>query len=207
MYAAGLLGGIVACFLMRIAGRRTLYIYGCFGCAIALLAAGIVGTLPESRAVSWAVGSLIVLNVFIYDSTIGPVCYSLVAEIPATRLRAKTVGLGRVMYNVVTVVISVLLPKMLNPTAWDLKGRSCYLFAILSFLCTVWCYFRLPEPKGLTYMELDILFEKRADARKFKRFQSKLANSGYFYLNENGAVGPDEQWSESYRAHKVGHIS
>ena len=28
-------------------------------------------------------------------------------------------------------------------------------------------YFRLPEPKGRTYGGLDILFEKKASARKF----------------------------------------
>jgi hypothetical protein len=31
-------------------------------------------------------------------------------------------------------------------------------------------------------MELDILFEKRAPARDFKRIQTKLANAGYFDL-------------------------
>ena len=29
------------------------------------------------------------------------------------------------------------------------------------------CLFRLPEPKGRTYGELDILFEKRVPARQF----------------------------------------
>ena len=31
----------------------------------------------------------------------------------------------------------------------------------------MWVYFRLPEPKGRTYGELDILFEQRVSARKF----------------------------------------
>lgn len=32
----------------------------------------------------------------------------------------------------------------------------------------VWAYFRLPEMKGRTYRELDILFERGVPARKFK---------------------------------------
>jgi SP family general alpha glucoside:H+ symporter-like MFS transporter len=32
----------------------------------------------------------------------------------------------------------------------------------------IWTYFRLPEPKGRTYGELDILFERKVAARKFK---------------------------------------
>ena len=35
-------------------------------------------------------------------------------------------------------------------------------------LCAVWTYFRVPEPKGRTYAEMDLLFESRVSARKFK---------------------------------------
>ena len=31
----------------------------------------------------------------------------------------------------------------------------------------IWTYFRLPECKGRTYRELDILFERRVPAKKF----------------------------------------
>ena len=33
----------------------------------------------------------------------------------------------------------------------------------------MWKYFCLPEPKGRTYGELDILFEKKVSARKFAK--------------------------------------
>lgn len=32
----------------------------------------------------------------------------------------------------------------------------------------VWAYFRLPETKGRSFRELDILFERRVPSRKFK---------------------------------------
>jgi SP family general alpha glucoside:H+ symporter-like MFS transporter len=38
----------------------------------------------------------------------------------------------------------------------------------MCFLCLAWTYFRLPEPKGRTYGEIDILFERRVPARKFR---------------------------------------
>jgi hypothetical protein len=70
---------------------------------------------------------------------------------------------------------------MLNPTAWDWKGKTCYLWAGTCLVMLVWSYFRLPEPKGLTYMELDILFEKRAKTRKFRELQVNLASTGKGY--------------------------
>lgn len=32
----------------------------------------------------------------------------------------------------------------------------------------IWCWFRLPETKGRTFGEIDILFENKISARKFK---------------------------------------
>ena len=34
-------------------------------------------------------------------------------------------------------------------------------------MCIIYTYFRLPEPRGRTFAELDVLFEKGVSARKF----------------------------------------
>ncbi|KAG9563139.1 hypothetical protein KCU71_g7449, partial [Aureobasidium melanogenum] len=56
--------------------------------------------------------------------TVGPVCYSLVAEISSPRLRNKTVVLARNLYNVTGVVANVLTPHMLNPDAWKWDAKA-----------------------------------------------------------------------------------
>jgi hypothetical protein len=38
----------------------------------------------------------------------------------------------------------------------------------ITLLCIVWCIFRLPESKDRTYAELNVLFEHRVPAWKFK---------------------------------------
>ena len=35
----------------------------------------------------------------------------------------------------------------------------------------VWTYFRLPEPKGLTYAKLDVLFKSHVSARKSRKVE------------------------------------
>lgn len=192
MYSGAILAGILAWVGMRKIGRRTLYLWGLAGSFVILIATGIVGTLPQTNSTSWALGSMIIVLTAVYDFTVGPVCYVLVAEIPSTRLRVKTVVLARVAYNIVGIVTNIITPRMLNPAAWDWKGKSCFLFAGTTFVCLVWCWFRLPEPFGLTYMELDILFEKKAKARKFKQFQVNLAKTGYFSLTQ--PVRSDSVW-------------
>jgi SP family general alpha glucoside:H+ symporter-like MFS transporter len=100
--------------------------------------------------------------------TVGPVCYSLVAEIPSTRLKTKSIVLARNVYNVMGIVNGVIVPYMLNPTAWNWKGKAGFFWAGMCALCLLWTYFRLPEPKGRTYGEMDILFERSISARKFR---------------------------------------
>jgi MFS transporter, SP family, general alpha glucoside:H+ symporter len=37
----------------------------------------------------------------------------------------------------------------------------------MCFLCIIYTYFRVPEPTGRSFAELDVLFEKGVSARKF----------------------------------------
>jgi MFS transporter, SP family, general alpha glucoside:H+ symporter len=194
MYGLAIIAGGFAWIWMHHFPRRTLYIAGCAMCFSIMLITGVVGCLKESTAQSWAVGSLIILFTVVYDSTIGPVCYALVAEIPSTRLRVKTVVLARVSYNISSLASNVVMPHMLNPTALGWKSKVCFVWAGTCGLCWIWCYYRLPEPKGLTYMELDILFEKRAAARQFRRFQVNLAETGYFSLCTSDKTRGPQGW-------------
>ena len=57
---------------------------------------------------------------------------------------------------------------MLSPTDWNLGAKGAFIFAATGALCTVWCIFRLPETKHRSYSELDVLFERRVPAWRFK---------------------------------------
>lgn len=102
-YAMGAIGTIGSWFLMKRVGRRTLYIVGLAIMCTLLVVVGGLGTMdPENESASWGIGSLLLIYTFIYDITVGPVCYSLVSEIPSTRLKIKTVVLARNFYNMVS---------------------------------------------------------------------------------------------------------
>lgn len=168
-YALGAIGTIASWFLVRWAGRRTLYVWGLAVMFSFLLIIGLVGIEPSSnKSASWAIGSMLLAYTFIYDLTIGPVCYSLVAEISSTRLKAKSIVLARNFYNIACIINNIIAPRMINPTAWNWGAKSGLFWAGMCFLCLAWTYFRLPEPKGRTYGEIDILFERHVPARKFR---------------------------------------
>ncbi|EQK98556.1 maltose permease [Ophiocordyceps sinensis CO18] len=169
-YAINMVGVLGAWGLMTLGvGHRSLYLYGLCGLCAMLLILGFLGLVPEAHRTeaSLATGSVMIVWALIYQLTVGTVCYSLVSELSSRRLQIKTVVLGRNLYNTVGIVTGVLTPYMLNPSAWDWSNFAGFFWAGICFLCIIYTYFRLPEPRGRTFAELDVLFEKRVSARKF----------------------------------------
>ncbi|KXL43345.1 hypothetical protein M433DRAFT_70359 [Acidomyces richmondensis BFW] len=171
-YAINMVGVFGAWGLMTLGiGRRSLYLYGLCGLFSMLFIMGFLGLVPKSHKneAGLATGSIMIVWALFYQLTVGTVCYSLVAELSTRRLQIKTVVLGRNLYNIVGIITSVLTPYMLNPTAWNWGNYTGFFWAGLAFLCIVYTYFRVPEPKDRTFAELDLLFERKVSARNFAK--------------------------------------
>lgn len=182
--AMGFVGTITSWFLMPHFGRRTIYLWGQIIMFIVLMVIGALGIPTQSIGISWGSGALILILTFVYDISVGPVCYSLVAEIPSTRLRIKTVVLARNVYNVFGIIIGIIQPQFMNPTALNWRGKTCFFWGGLNLCGLVWTYFRLPEPKGLTYGMLStphgryaLLTLVQPNLTSYSRTKSQLANS------------------------------
>jgi len=173
-YGINMAGVFGAWFLMKCGvGRRSLYLYGLCGLCAMLFTMGFLGLVPASKreAGAMATGVMMLVWALFYQLTVGTVCYSLVAELSTRRLAIKTVVLGRNLYNVVGILTGVLTPYMLNPGEWNWGNYTGFFWAGSCFLSIVYVYFRLPEPRGRSFAELDMLFEKRIPARKFASTQ------------------------------------
>ncbi|EXK28038.1 hypothetical protein FOMG_15499 [Fusarium oxysporum f. sp. melonis 26406] len=167
-FALGFIGTVLSWPLMARVGRRKIYVWGLFLLTVILFVTGCLGIPPKAASRSWAIGSLLLVYTFTYDITVGPVCYSLVAELPSSRLRQRTIVLARNAYNIVGVAYTNIIGLYsLNPTAWNWGAKSAFFWAGNCALCFVWAYFRLPEPKDRSYAELDMLFDQGVSARKF----------------------------------------
>lgn len=167
-YGLAAIGVFIAWGLMPRVGRRTLYLLGLAMSCLLLLITGFLGVAPRSNtAIPWVVGTMLLVLIFVYDLSIGPVCYCLVAEIPSVRLRSKTIVLARNAYNICGIIVNILAPRMVVKSAWNWGAKTGFFWAGSCFLCIVWTFFRLPEPKGRTFAELDVLFERRVGARDF----------------------------------------
>jgi SP family general alpha glucoside:H+ symporter-like MFS transporter len=68
-----------------------------------------------------AIGILLVISTLANMTTIGPVCYPIVAETPSGRLRYKTITIGRFVYNITGIFSNSVTPRMISATGKSLQ--------------------------------------------------------------------------------------
>ena len=169
MTGLNILGTVCSWFVMARVGRRTLYIYGLVLMILTGAIVGFVAIPGMTPASAWATGGLMIINNFVFFVTLGPVCYTVVAEMPTVRLRSKSIAVSRSAYLIAGIGGNFLNPAMINPTGWDLRGLAGFVWAGLAFISLVWVFFRLPETKDRTVAEIDKLFEDKVPTRRFAK--------------------------------------
>lgn len=166
--ALGFVGTCLSWPLMSFFGRRTIYNTGMLVMTILLFIIGFLDFGHSHSGAVWAQASLMDIWTFTYQMTVGPICFVIISEISATRLRSRTIAITTAVQAVASVVFTVAMPYMLNSDQGNWRGKAGYLFGGISLACLIWCWLRIPESRGRTFEELDILFERKVPARKFK---------------------------------------
>ncbi|KAK2786148.1 hypothetical protein FQN53_006910 [Emmonsiellopsis sp. PD_33] len=182
-------GTIISWIFLRLFGRRTLYLWGLGLLSAILFAVGFTSVgagNSNSSAANYAQAGLVLAWLGVYYLTVGPICYAVISEVSSTRLRNKSVCLSRIVYYVAQIVCNSINPVMLNPTAGNWRGKTALFWGGCSFVFFVWTFFRLPETKGKTYEELDILFARRVRTREFAKYRVDA------YVEGEGAITKED---------------
>ncbi|KAJ9633627.1 hypothetical protein H2204_006833 [Knufia peltigerae] len=150
-------------------GRRTIYVWGSFiNCAF-LVALGIAGSINGGKPATQATASLGLIVSVLFCLGPAPASWVIIGETSSIRLRPLTTGVGRGAYYAVNIPCIFLSSYMLNPDQGNLGGKCGYVWAGTAFVCTVMAWIWIPEMKHRSYREIDILFKRRVQARKWKR--------------------------------------
>lgn len=94
------------------------------------------------------------------------------AEMPASRLRAKTLGIGFGVNAFMTWVFALCVPYMFNADQGNLGGKIGFVFFGFCIIGFVLSYLEIPETKDITYATINHLFQTGTPARKFKNLAS-----------------------------------
>lgn len=170
--ALALVATLVSWFaFMPYFGRRTIYLWGMAAMATIMITIGILNIHAGNYTVGIAQSALCLVWTFFYQASVGQLGWALPAEVGSSRLRQKTVCLARNAYYIVNVVAGVLEPYFMNPTAWDLKGYTGFIWGATALGTLAWVFFRLPETRGRTVEGIDVLFARGVPTRQFATYQ------------------------------------
>ncbi|KIM98710.1 hypothetical protein OIDMADRAFT_181961 [Oidiodendron maius Zn] len=168
--ALGFVGTCLSWLLISKFGRRTIYNSGMALMTLLLFIIGFLDLGHSHSGAIWAQATLMDIWTFIYQMTVGPICFVIISEISATRLRGKTIAITTAVQAAASVIFTVAMPYMLNSDEANWRGKAGFLFGAVSLICLIWCWYRIPESRGRTFEELDILFEKKVPARHFANY-------------------------------------
>lgn len=112
---------------------------------------------------------LTILNrAIVYQLTIGAVGFAIASEISTLPLRPAAQTVILVTQLVVGWLIGFISPYMINPDAGNLGAKVGFVFFGMGVPLCVLFWFYIPETKGLSFDELDYLFNNRTNCRRFQ---------------------------------------
>ncbi|KAJ7733062.1 putative maltose porter [Mycena maculata] len=150
-------------------GRRPIYLWGTAFNVVMLVALGIAASVGTSKSANYAQACFGLIASVMFTFAAAPVSWCIIAETSAIRLRPLTTGIGRASYYIIEIPCIFLGSYMLNPTGGNLGGKCGYVWGGTALATLITAYFCLPEMKGRSYREIDIMFTRRIPARQFEK--------------------------------------
>ena len=174
LLAVGFVGTCLAWPLIASFGRRTIYTYGLLVLTMIVLLIGALDVIPDyttNAGIPWAQSSMMVVYNFFYDLTIGPLCFVIICETSSAKLRDQTIAFSTAVNALINIACAVGIPYGLNPDSGNLRGKLCFVFLGTAIPCLVWCFLALPETKGRTFEELDLMFQRKVPTKQFRTYK------------------------------------
>lgn len=164
--SCGVVSAIMNVFAMLRFNYRTLMFFGVSVCLAMYLAMGIAGTMARTPATLTVIGVAVAFPSLSYGPAVGA-SMSVAGEVSSIKLRAKSLALGQAFSSIMSTIWQIILPYLFNRDQADMGGNLGWIFFGMAAIYFVVLYFDVPDTKGRTYQELDLMFEKGVPARQF----------------------------------------
>lgn len=148
---------LVAILLIDKLGRKPLLYISTIGMTVCLFSLGVGLSVLGKGPIGIAFAILSVCgNVAFFSVGIGPVCWVLTSEIFPLRLRAQASALGAVGNRVCSGLIAMSFLSVSDAISF---GGTFFIFSAISALSVVFVYKLVPETKGKSLEQIELLFE------------------------------------------------
>ncbi|CAN0914994.1 Probable polyol transporter 4 [Linum grandiflorum] len=150
---------MVAILLIDKLGRKPLLYVSTIGMTICLFSLGVtLTTLAGGSGSDVGIGLVILFvcaNVAFFSVGIGPVCWVVTSEIFPLRLRAQAAALGAVGNRVCSGLVAM---SFLSVSKAISVGGTFFVFSAISALSVAFVYGLVPETKGKSLEEIEVMF-------------------------------------------------
>ncbi|GAA5837734.1 hypothetical protein JCM3766R1_000568 [Sporobolomyces carnicolor] len=170
-------------FLVDRAGRRPLLLYGALGMIVChFIVAGVgSGVSSDNDAGQKVLVAFVCIFIAFFAATWGPLAWVVTGEIYPTATRAKQMSMSTASNWLWNFGIGYATPYMVDdvPGSAGLGSRVFFVWGSASVLCFLFVFFFVPETKGLSLEQVDILYRKSSILGSNKVRKEILANNVY----------------------------
>ncbi|KFY06616.1 hypothetical protein V492_07907 [Pseudogymnoascus sp. VKM F-4246] len=153
-------------FFTDVIGRRTLWLVGVSGNAVAMAVIGAL-SFDTSRAGLWAISVLMNVLISFQIYTCVSTSWTMAPELSSYRLRQHTQSFGYIIQALSSWFFQFIVPYMYNIDSGNLGAKTGFVFAGTSVLLFAVSWFVVPETSGLAVEEIDAAYIDRVSPRKF----------------------------------------
>lgn len=167
LYFTNMMASVFAFYFADRIGRRPLMLSA--ACVMGACMYTVAGITSSHTSAAGQKGALAALFIWQFAQAIGwAACVWIVtAEVPTTELRERTVTIATVAGFCVSVIVTYVNPYMQDAGYGNLGGKVGFVYGSFSIVAVVWTFFLLPEMKGRSLEELDLMFEGKISALRF----------------------------------------
>ncbi|KAI5123528.1 hypothetical protein M0805_006688 [Coniferiporia weirii] len=143
-------------------GRRRLLLIGAVGMCVCEYIVAIAGVcLPtDNLAGQKVLVAFVCIYIAFFASTWGPIAWVVVGEIYPLNVRAKGISLSAASNWLWNFAISYATPYLVDNAKGDanLGPKVFFIWGSTCFCCIIFTYFCIPETKGLSLEQIDLLY-------------------------------------------------
>ncbi|GAB1211280.1 hypothetical protein ATERTT37_000393 [Aspergillus terreus] len=153
------LSTLPALFLIDKVGRRPLLMSGAVGTCVSLVIVGaIIGAfgsdLVNHQSAGWAGIAFIYIYDINFSYSFAPIGWVLPSEIFNLSIRSKAISITTSATWMCNFVIGLITPDMLDSITWG----TYIFFAAFCLLALAFTFFCIPETRGKTLEDMDLIF-------------------------------------------------
>ncbi|KAI7740980.1 hypothetical protein M8C21_006891 [Ambrosia artemisiifolia] len=149
---------LVAIMLIDKVGRKPLLYVSTIGMTVCLCGLAISLSVFKGTSLGIALAILSICgNVAFFSIGIGPVCWVITSEIFPLRLRAQASALGAVGNRVCSGVVAM---SFLSVSRAISMAGTFFIFTVISAVSVGFVYKLVPETKGKSLEQIELLFQK-----------------------------------------------